>query len=161
MADDPRQGRAKKLHIDKGWTYDAIADHFGVSRRTVNRWAVAGRWADEREVKSANVVSVEFGSREGVDTPPTPSARSGRRLRQDERSIVEGAIEDLADAMNIAKSEDLRALGGLAGALVRLLEYRRRLVPPTAAELAEQAIALGIPPHEFIRELKEKWSAQA
>jgi len=158
---DPRQDKAKKLHIDKGWTYEAIADHFGVSSRTVHRWAKSGRWADEREVKSANVVSVEFGSREGVDTPPATSARSGRRLRQDERSIVEGAIEDLADAMGVAKSEDLRALGGLAGALVRLLEYRRRLVPPTAAELAEQAIALGIPPHEFIHVLKDKWSAQA
>jgi len=61
----------------------------------------------------------------------------------------------------LSGSEDERSLGGLAGGLVRLLEYRRKISPPTAALLAEMVLALGISPTEFVRELRDKWQLKA
>jgi len=57
----------------------------------------------------------------------------------------------------LAGTEDVRSMGGLAGGLVKLLEYRRKVSPPTAAELAETMFDLGYSPAELVAELKAKW----
>jgi hypothetical protein len=46
--------------------------------------------------------------------------------------------------------EDTRGIGGIATGLCRLIELRNKLVPKSAAELADMAIALDISPQEFI-----------
>jgi hypothetical protein len=56
---------------------------------------------------------------------------------------------------------DARSMGGIAGGLVKLLEYRRKVQPQTAAEVVELAIGLGISPNEFIDQLEVAWQRRA
>lgn len=164
------QQQAKKLYLDDGLTMDAIAQKLGVSRRTVERWSAndpEGKWTD---LKLAQKV-VAFSPRE---TPPTepqkPRRERGRRSASeiDELEIVEGAIVSLdlllasmSGMTDDGRPVDTRGVGGIAGALVKLLEYRRKISPPTAAELAEQVLALNINPAEFVQELKRAWQLRA
>lgn len=160
---------AKQL-FDKGETIAAIAQQLEVSRRTIERWADAGAWREQRDVIP---IGQARKSKAVVNSSATPHQNppSVRRQRRgdpiDELLIVEEAIASLAlliSGMSSAGEDipiDTRGIGGTAGALVRLLEYRRKIAPPTAAALAEQAIAMGIAPHEFVAELKAKWQQRA
>ncbi|MGG6295281.1 helix-turn-helix domain-containing protein [Leptolyngbya sp. AN02str] len=146
---------AKRLY-EQGRSYAAIALDVGVSTRTVERWGSEGNWAVLRQ---ANVVPLERSESQPRQRP-TPRSRRGDGAI-DEMEIVEGAIANLAVLLDGSGDVDPRSLGGIAGALVRLLEYRRKVQPQTAAELAERAIALNINPAEFARELREKWQLRA
>jgi hypothetical protein len=167
------QGKAKEAFL-AGETIAAIATRFEMSRRQIERWAKAGNWREEKEaLGKTNVVPMQKPNAKPQTTtaPPTRSKRktSEKASEIDELEIVEFAIADLSAAMYAAsksgddngKGIDVRALGGLAGGLVRLLEYRRKICPPTAAELAELAIALGCSPETFMQALHETWRKQA
>lgn len=145
MSEDPRRSEAKRLHLEKGWTQAAIATHLGVSTRTVERWAKADGWTGQK--KAHKVVPIK-----AVSSAPT--------VPIDEKRIVDNAIRSL-DNLLASSDTDTRGIGGIAGALVKLLEYRRKIEPPTAAEVVEQAIAIGIPPQEFVAELKKQWQLRA
>ena len=148
------QSEAERLYLTQGWTMAAIAQKLNVTSRTIERWAKAGEWAAKK--KASKVVSINQSARE------EPTARVQRsRGALDDIEIVETAISDISSAMTGAGSEDVRSLGGLATALVKLLEYRRKIQPPTAAELAEQVLAMEISPSEFVAELKQKWLQRA
>lgn len=151
-----KRERAKKIFEEENLTQAAIAKRLGVATRTVERWASADGWG--RKVAERKKV-VQF------EKPAHPYAKktSAREPRQaiDPIELVETAIIDVSVALNVSQGGDTRGIGSMANALVNLLKFRRELCPPTAAELAEQAIALGIPPAEFARELREKWQARA
>lgn len=158
---DPNRIEAKRLYLEKGWTHAAIASHLGKSTRTVERWASADGWGG---LKQSKVVQIDRPKpeREAADAASTRPPRrvcAGRSQEVDELEVINGAIADLSAAL--ASAEDVRSMGGLAGGLVRLLEYRRKTNPPTAAELAEQVLSLGINPAEFVRELRDKWQLKA
>jgi transposase-like protein len=163
------QDKAKTAFL-AGETIAAIARRFEMSRRQIERWAEAGNWREEKKaLGKTNVVPMQKPNAKPQTTtaPPTRSKRKASEI--DELEIVELAIADLSAAMYAAskssddngKGIDVRALGGLAGGLVRLLEYRRKICPPTAAELAELAIALGCSPETFMQALHETWRKQA
>lgn len=154
---------AKHL-FDQGETIAAIARQLDVSRRTIERWADEGAWREKR-----GVIPIGEAKKKPLQPPPAsthtnppairPHRRGGEALN--ELEIIETAIFDVAAAMTTASSEDVRSLGGLASGLVRLMEYRRKVQPPTAAALAEQVIEMGISPADFTRELREKWQLRA
>jgi transposase-like protein len=149
------QEKAKEAFL-AGETIAAIATRYDMSRRQIERWAKAGLWREEKQGKT-NVVPMAKPKPSQAASP----VRAKRQAREmDELEIVNAAIADLSAALAGA-SEDLRALGGLAGGLIRLLEYRRKVNPPTAAELAEMAIALGYTPETFMLALRETWRNQA
>jgi hypothetical protein len=167
-ADDPRRIEAKRLALEKGWTQAKIASHFSVTTRTVERWAQKDGWGALKQAQ--NVVSISE-ARKPSPSPSTP--RNPPSIRQstadsiDEIQVVEGAIASLYTMITGINDRgddipvDTRGIGGIAGALVRFLEYRRKIKPPTAAELAEQVIAMGISPAEFVSELKQQWQQRA
>lgn len=164
-----RKAEAEQLFM-AGQTIAAIAAQLSVSRRTIERWADDGVWREKR----GNVVSINQPPKtQPVNNPnPTPTREPARVRRRDrgtidELEIIENAIVNLdlllsgMSSTGEERSIDTRGIGTTAGALVKLLEYRRKIQPPTAAELAEQAIALGMSPAEFARELRQAWEKRA
>ncbi len=153
--EDPRKIKAKAALL-AGETIASIASGLGVNRRTIERWADEGGW---RELKQAEkVVSI---NKPRIDEPAKVRPKRPSRGQIDELDLIETALCDVSSAMSTASSEDLRSLGGLATALVKLLEYRRKVQPPTVAELAEQMIGLNVPPNEIVAELKRQWQLRA
>jgi transposase-like protein len=151
-----RKDQAKALFLN-GETIQAIADRFDISRRTVERWADAGNWREEKEQQS-NVVPLAKPKQPKLATHPPVRVPLRRSEGLDDLEVIEGAIAELAAALPDA---DDKSKGGIANALRGLVEYKRKLRPPTATELAQQVIELGISPTEFVRELKEKWQHRA
>lgn len=146
----------------RGVSVGAIAKEIGAGRRTVERWRNAGDWDRDADLEPVEVKAVATSivpATLAVDMHrdrPLKHQRGVRRI--DEVLIVEDAIEALSGLLqrdNISVNSP--GVGSTASALVRLLEYRRKLEPPTASELAEVAIAQGISPHEFMEELQKQW----
>lgn len=153
------QEQAKKLYLHDGLTMDAIAQKLGVSRRTIERWSAndpEGKWTD---LKLAQKV-VAFSPRADAPTEPAKPRRQRGHSEIDELKIIELAISDLSATLGSGET-DSRSMGGIAGGLVRLLEYRRKICPPTAAELADLVLELNISPQEFVAELKQRWLQRA
>ncbi len=156
---DKKKTEAKQLCTERNWTHAAIASHLGVSTRTVERWASAGGWGGLKQSKVISISRKSDTSSSDGSTAPPRRERAGVSRDIDELTVVNGAIADLSAALSAV--EDERALGGLAGGLVRLLEYRRKTNPPTVGELADQLIALGIDPTDFVMELRRRWQLEA
>lgn len=163
MADkDPRRAEARRLSLEMGWTQERIAHHLQVSTRTIERWASQDGWGARKQARKVVAIAPRKQSSPTPGDEPAPRPRR-KRGEIDELEIVENAIVNLDSMLNSMAGHgmiDTRGIGGTAGALVKLLEYRRKLQPPTAAELAEQMIALGIPPAEVVSELKRLGWAQ-
>lgn len=178
--DDQFIETVKQEYLSTAKSLAALAGQFGVGKRTIEGWCSEGHWADKR--KAQKVISIdEAKSKTQPPKPkpvntatPTPNrepirARSLRRRGEiDEFQIVEDAIDCLSGlliGMSAGPEDnrqiDTRGIGGTAGALVKLLEYRRKIAPPTAREMAEQVLMLGIDPKEFARELRERWLQRA
>lgn len=89
------------------------------------------------------------------------------RSQIDELEVIENAIvsTDLLFRTMTSPDQkgfiDTKGIGSTASALVRLLEYRRRINPPTVLELAELAIELNVKPEDFVKALREKWRLRA
>ncbi len=152
----------KQAYLESGESIAAIAAQFGISERTIYRWMEAdpeGDWVALRKARGIVKPKLQVISNATPHTLLPPPARPRRSGDINELEIVDLAISDLST--KIAGDIDARSLGGCAGALCRLIELRRKLVPPTAAALAEQVIALGISPSEFVAELKKRWAQGA
>ena len=74
--------------------------------------------------------------------------------KTDDIQVVIAAIADLHATLPVAEN---KSKGGIAGAIARLVELKRKLQPETAADLAARAIELEITPDEFMQALKEAW----
>jgi hypothetical protein len=170
----------KQEYLTTAKSLAALASQFGVGKRTIEGWCSDGHWADQR--KAQKVVSIDEAKSKAqtpkpkpVNAPAPPPTREPIRARSlkrrgeiDEFQIVEDAIDSLSGLLTgmtaggeEGKPIDTRGIGGTAGALVKLLEYRRKIAPPTARDMAEQVLALGIDPKEFARELRERWFQRA
>ncbi|HEY9644775.1 MAG TPA: hypothetical protein V6C88_00315, partial [Chroococcidiopsis sp.] len=56
---------------------------------------------------------------------------------------------------------DTRGVGGVASAMIRCMEYRRKINPPSVADLAEQIVEMGVSPTELVNALKTQWEKLA
>lgn len=138
-----------------GASSQAIADKFGVSKRAVDERLP--KWRDTEKLPQ-KVVPIQ--SAKAASHPPTRPRRHVNGEELEELEVINLAIADLAAALGSGET-DSRSLGGIAGGLVRLLEYRRKIQPRTAAELAEVAIAMGVSPDQFMAALREQWRLRA
>lgn len=154
----------RKYWQQTGASSQAIADQFGVSKRSVDERLPKWRETEKSAQKVVPIAEAKAKAK-SVNTDPTPyrNPPSVRRQKSqvDEVEIVENAIVSLDSLLSCCSPEDTRGVGGIAGALVKLLEYRRKIQPPTAAELAEQAIALDLRPDEFMQALRDAWRLRA
>lgn len=164
---DPKTWKkAKDAYLGSSDSLAAIAMRYGISKRAVEQRASEEGWAALRQPKKV-AAKPAAAAAPSDDAPPVRVTYPRQRGELDEIEIVESAISSLSVMLMGVNDRgedvpvDTRGIGGIAGALVRLLEYRRKIKPPTAADLAEQAIALGLSPQEFTRELRERWPARA
>jgi len=155
----PAQKEVAKARFIVNESIQSIADALGVSRRTVERWADEGDWRTLRQ-NNDNVVQINAAANVNrAQTQAKSIPRSKRKVDDiDALEMIDDAIAVLSGALH--GDVDSRAIGGIANSLRGLLEYRRKICPPTAGELVEQAIALGLSPAEFARELREAWGKQ-
>lgn len=137
----------KRAYLVSGKSLEAIAQEFGVSVRSIETKSADQDWAKSREQAAPKPAN-----------KPRPTAKNVGAI--DEISVLETAIADLS--AGIADGETpIKSKESAATALVRLLEYREKLMPKSAATLAERAIELGITPELFLEELRQAWAAQS
>jgi hypothetical protein len=150
---DPKTwSEAKEAYVTSTESLAAIAMRFGISKRAVEQRASDEGWAALRKGQSQPKTT-----RTPAPTPPT-SRRHPQEL--DEVEIINDAIASLSGILS-GSMEDTRGIGGIATGLCRLIELRNKLVPKTAADLADIAIALDISPAEFISALNNQWQKKA
>ncbi|MBD2771158.1 hypothetical protein [Iningainema tapete] len=142
-----------------GESPEDIAVQLGVTRRTIDRWAMDGNWRNLREANSqTNVVPITSRQPKPKTQHPLPAFHSIRHAKIDDLEIIESALSQLH--ASLPEAED-KSKGALAGAIARLVELRRKLQPETVRELAERAIELGVGPDEFLQELRNAWARRA
>nr|WP_290224078.1 hypothetical protein [Trichocoleus desertorum] len=144
----------KQAYLSSDESLASVALRFGVSKRAIEDKSAEGGW---EALKTAGHVACE----EDEEESPIPRRRRSfdRKAKIDEVDEIDHAITQLSGW--IGGGAEPKSLEGCASALAKLIELRRKLVPATAAELAEQVLALGISPTEFVTELKEKWQRRA
>ena len=144
----------KQHYLANDESLAAVALRFGVSKRAIEDQSSTFGWEALKTAGTVAEVETEERSPEPVRRPT--KRRSGRIDEVDE---IDHAITQLSGW--IGGGAEPKSLEGCASALAKLIELRRKLVPATAAELAEQVLALGISPTEFVHELKERWQHRA
>ncbi len=153
MAKDKKQV-AQEL-FNKGETIEEVSRRVGVSRRTIERWANEGNWREKRGI-------VPFKPKPPTEKSEPPKPRQPKeRKKIDDMEITTNAIVVLDSLLSSMGVEDARNVSGVASALVRFLEYYRKLQPKTAAELAELAIELNLRPEDFLAALRDEWRLRA
>ncbi len=152
--------KAKDAYVNGTESLAAIAMRFGISKRAVEKRASDEGWAALRQ--SQNGVQPKTTVRSSTPTPYSPFSNRHRDELQElnEVEIIDSAITSLSKIL-AGGGEDTRGIGGIATGLCRLIELRNKLVPKTAADLADMAIALGISPAEFIRALNDQCQKKA
>jgi hypothetical protein len=138
----------RKYWQQTGASSVAIASHFEVSKRSVDDRIPQWR-TTEKPV--TNVVQLQ-------PKPKVQNPRLDFRRRDgepiDDLFAVEAAIAHLHDSLPGAED---KSKGGIAGAIARLIELKRKLKPETVADLVERIIELDIGPEEFLTELNNAW----
>jgi transcriptional regulator with XRE-family HTH domain len=175
--------KAKKLFLEKGLTYAAIATKLGVSSRTVERWSNKGDWKSLRAAEElASVALAEEVSSELAKPIPAKSVRVAMK-GLDRNEIFEMAIASLHEKAPEAVIKSQEAAYGqlvkimiaqqqmeqsdrMADIEVELKQLqlekerydveikRRQAHPPDMAALFDMVIALGIDPAEFVRQTR-------
>ena len=152
----------------QGVTISDIARKLDVARRTIQRWKDEGGWEDIKDTLPTTSKVISIASKpKPVNTDPTPHrnppALRDRADSKDSLSIAEEVIQDLqAELVGTGETPlNGRDRAALANCLKAWVEYRDKLQPKTAADLAEMAIGLGIKPAEFMNALKQQWEKRA
>lgn len=143
----------KQAYINSDESLASLALRFGVSKRALEGEAAAQSWKalkDAKKLASPPVKTQKNIARSGI------SRRTASNV--DEVEILETAIADMSAALVVAETKSKE---GCASALAKLLELRRKLVPTTAEEIADQCMALGISPEDFIEALRQQWQERA
>jgi hypothetical protein len=128
----------------------AIGKEFKISDRKIWQWIKDEGWENDRSIERLNNPPEPPPKVEKVIAAYRPAPREAGPINQLE--IVERAIGDLTAEM--AGQEFARDKAQIANALKGMLQYHAVLKPKTAKELALQVVELGIPPAEFVAELK-------
>ncbi|MBW4675932.1 MAG: DUF1804 family protein [Desmonostoc geniculatum HA4340-LM1] len=155
---DPKTwNKARDAYVAGTESLAAIAMRFGISKRAVEKRASDEGWAALRQAQQG--VQPKITARAPAPLPPTPRPRH-QSQGLDEVEIIDTAIASLSAILS-GSMEDTRGIGGIATGLCRLIELRNKLIPKTAADLADMAIALGISPTEFIHALNAQCQKKA
>ncbi|RCJ20162.1 hypothetical protein A6S26_05420 [Nostoc sp. ATCC 43529] len=157
--DDKTWSDAKDAYVTGTDSLAAIAMRFGISKRAVEKRSSEESWLASRQAHQAqNSVQAKPAARSAPLPPPNAQRRQAQGI--DEIEIIDCAIASLSCIL-AGGGEDTRGIGGIATGLCRLIELRNKLVPKTAADLADMAISLDISPQEFIRALNDQWQKKA
>ncbi len=177
--------KAKKLFLEKGLTYAAIATKLGISSRTVERWSHKGDWKLLKETQElASVALAEEVSQE-LDKPIPPKSVRVAMKGLDRNEIFEMAIASLHEkAPDAAIKSQEAAFGQLVKIMIaqqqmerqdRLdaIEFKlkeiqlekagyemelkkREAHPPDVAAIVDMIAALGIDPVEVLKQFKAR-----
>ncbi|PHJ65149.1 hypothetical protein VF05_21670 [Nostoc linckia z3] len=131
---------------------------FGISKRAVEKRASDEGWAALRQAQNGQQPKNAVRASTPIPYSPPSNRRDLREI--DEVEIIDCAIASLSCIL-AGGGEDTRGIGGIATGLCRLIELRNKLVPKTAADLADMAMALGISPQDFIRALNDQCQKKA
>jgi transcriptional regulator with XRE-family HTH domain len=177
--------KAKKLFLEKGLTYAAIATKLGISSRTVERWSSKGDWKLLKDTQElASVALAEEVSSELAKPIPAKSVRVAMK-GFDRNEIFEMAIASLYEkAPDAAVKSQEAAFGQLVKIMIaqqqmerqdRLdaIEFKlkeiqlekagyemelkkREAHPPDVAAIVDMIAALGIDPVEVLKQFKAR-----
>jgi transcriptional regulator with XRE-family HTH domain len=177
--------KAKKLFLEKGLTYAAIATKLGVSSRTVERWSTKGDWKLLRAAEElASVALAEEVSSELAKPIPAKSVRVAMK-GFDRNEIFEMAIASLHEkAPDAAVKSQEAAFGQLVKIMIaqqqmerqdRLdaIEFKlkeiqlekagyemeikkREAHPPDIAAIVDMVLALNLDLAEVMRQIKAR-----
>jgi hypothetical protein len=145
----------RKYWQTTGASSQAIADHFGVSKRAVDDRLPQWRSTE----KSPKVVTLQARSESRQPTTHPPIRRRIPKGQIDKLEILEDAIAQLS--ATLSGDVDPRSMGSIAGGLIKLMEYHDKKQPLTAAEVVDLAIEVGVTPQQFVDELKAAWQQRA
>jgi transposase-like protein len=150
---DPKlKAQIRRAYVNSKLTFGELAKQFDVSDRSIQNWAKAENWDAER--KAENVI--EFARQPKQERPPVRT----RVNSDDALAIADLIISDLQGEM--ARGDvTAKDKASVANALKAWVEYRRKIHPPTVAELVELAIKLNVGPDEFLTELRNAWKRKA
>jgi hypothetical protein len=154
--------QVRSSYIEGHATLKELALKYGVGKSTLMNRASTEKWTT---LKKAGVTESENNKTDDTDDSDDVEVLRPRikpKLRvitpgsyfERTEEILDDAISILSEALPEAR---VRSAEATALALCKLLELRQKLSPPSALDLAEKAIELGISPTEFMRELKEGW----
>lgn len=142
----------RKYWQQTGASSSAIASVFGVSKRSVDDRIPQWRTSEKPSIKVVQLQPLpKVQNRE-------PIFRRNDTLVIDDTEAIQSAIAELHTSLSGAED---KSKGGIAGALAKLIELKRKLSVTTAADLAERAIELGIGPDEFMQALSDLWQKRA
>jgi transcriptional regulator with XRE-family HTH domain len=177
--------KAKKLFLEKGLTYAAIATKLGVSSRTVERWSNKGDWKLLRAAEElASVALAEEVSSELAKPIPAKSVRVAMK-GFDRNEIFEMAIASLHEK---APEAAIKSQEAAYGQLVKIMiaqqqmehndrmaeiEYKlkqiqlekeqyeavikqRQAHPPDVAAIVDMVLAFGLDLPEIMRQIKAR-----
>lgn len=151
---DPKlKAQVKRAYVNSKMTPADLAKQFGVSDRSIQNWAKNEHWDAERTAQ--NVIDLE--------TARVPRERPPSRVRagaDDALSIADTVISDLQGEL-VRGDVTAKDKAAVANSLKAWVEFRRKLKPPTVADLVELAIELGITPDEFLTSLRDAWTKRA
>lgn len=166
MSQDKKK-QAEALFM-QGVSISDIARKLDVARRTIQRWKDEGGWEAIKSTLPTTPKVIPIASKPKPVNNDPPPHRNPPSLRtkadsKDSIAIAEEVIQDLQTELVGVGDTPLsgRNRAALANCLKVWVEYRDKLQPKTAADLAEMAIALGISPVEFMNELKRQWEKRA
>jgi transcriptional regulator with XRE-family HTH domain len=177
--------KAKKLFLEKGLTYAAIATKLGVSSRTVERWSNKGDWKSLRAAEElASVALAEEVSSELAKPIPAKSVRVAMK-GLDRNEIFEMAIASLHEK---APDAVIKSQEAAYGQLVKIMQVQQQMErqdrldaiefklkeiqlekagyemeikkreahPPDVAALVDMALAFNLDVAEVMRQIKAR-----
>lgn len=148
---DPKiKAAIQEAYVNSNLSSEELADQFNVSDRSIRGWAKAEAWDAQRKAKNV----IDFAQRKS-DRPPVRA----RVNSDDALAIADLVIADLQGEM--AQGITAKDKSAVANSLKTWVEYRRKLKPPTVADLVELAIELNVGPDEFLTELRNAWKRKA
>jgi uncharacterized protein YjcR len=116
--------KAKKLFVEKGLTYAAIASLLGISSRTVERWSSKGNWKLLRDAEELASVALAEEVSEQLDKPiPVKSVRVAMK-GLDRNTVFEAAIAALHSA---APDAVIRSQESAYGQLVKIMQAQQQM----------------------------------
>jgi hypothetical protein len=149
---DPKiKAAIQEAYINSNLSSEELADKFDVSDRSIRGWAKAEAWDAQRKAKNV----IDFAQRK-TDRPPVRAKANS----DDALAIADSVIADLQGEM-VRGDITAKDKSAVANSLKAWVEYRRKIKPPTVADLVDLAIELDVGPDEFLTELRKAWKRKA
>lgn len=139
-------------------TLAELALRYGIGKSTLmNKSCQEGWTALKKAGAPSESTDDDTDKTDNIDAPQIKRSKvtTSASYFQETEEVINNAILILNQSLPEAR---VRSAEATVLALCKLLELRQKLAPPTAADLAERVLELGISPYEFVKELREKWN---